>query len=171
MKLITLAWCLLVLAAGCVHVSKYTRYSEPQEVESQSAVSPTAYVNASPTFDSVLPFFLLTKSSNSPPYSLTVSIDDSTGTCRYLTIDEIEVTYDDGTSISVPHLPVSIEFYEESAQHVTPEILDRESDFTLRLRGSCTRVDGSQIPFDGSRHFEAKTVINMLPVVVVLNGV
>lgn len=153
-----------------MHVSQYTRYSGPHEVESETEVTPTVYVNASPTFDSVLPFFLLTKSSNSPPYSLTVSIDDSTATCRYLTIDSLDVAYDDGTSVTVPNLPVSIEFYEDSAQHVTPEILDRESDFTLRLRGSYTRVDGSEAPFDGSCHFEARTVVSMLPVIVVLNG-
>ena len=174
MTSLKLALCLCVLAnggAGCVHVSKYTRYTGPHEVASQTIVPPTVYVNASPKFDFVLPFCLLTKSSNSPPYSLTVSVDDSTGICRYLTIDELEVMYEDGTSMNVPNLPVSIEFYNHRIQHVTPEILDREADFSLRIRGSYTRVDGSFAPFEGSCQFEAKTVVKMLPVIVVLNGV
>jgi hypothetical protein len=100
-----------------------------------------------------------------------VSIDDRAGTCRYLTIDSLEVTYDDGTTMTVPNLPISIEFCDDRAQHVTPEILDRESDFTLRFRGAYTRVDGSEAPLDGSCHFEARTVASMLPVIVVLNGV
>src|SRR5687767_493544 len=81
---------------GCVHVANYTQYSGPHEIESRTAVRQTVFVNDATTFD--VGSFILTKSSNSPPYSITVSAHDSTGEYRLLTICEFAITYEDGAT-------------------------------------------------------------------------
>jgi len=155
--------------AGCVHVANYTQFSGPHKTESQTTVRQTVDVDDATTFDIVN--LVLTKSSNSPPYSITLSAHDRTGTYRLLTICEFAITYEDGASVTAPVLPVSVAFDDQDVKYVAASVLDRDAGFVLRTRGYYTLADGSKMPFEENCEFEAKHVNRVLPAIFVLNGV
>lgn len=160
---------------GCVHFDSIAQFQCMNQTAPTAGPVITAEVVDTSDFEVTSLLLVTTKTSNRPPFALSIAAEDPSNQYQALTIREIEVRYVDGSPGPRIELNKSVPFVSNQgevrrARWVFDDVVPHEADFRVQLRGDYLRNDGAPQPFNCEFHFESDHRYGILPSLVVLNG-